>query len=76
MVEKKHKATHQRLRDGLLKNATIDMGEVDNVRRTDDKGRPLVTAIDLIMRSIRLCSLLIPLRPNPTTLSRCNVTHS
>jgi len=46
-----HKATHQRLRDGLLKNASVDMGEVDNARRTDDKGRPLVTAIDLIMRS-------------------------
>ena len=48
-----HKATHQRLRDGLFKNAGVDMGEVDNVRRTDDKGRPLATAIDLIMRSTR-----------------------
>jgi hypothetical protein len=48
-----HKATHQRLKDGLLKNATVDMpavGDVANsVRRTDDKGRPQLTAIDLIM---------------------------
>jgi hypothetical protein len=46
-----HQATHRRLKNGLLMNASIDMGAVDNVRRTDDKGRPLVTAIDLIMMS-------------------------
>jgi hypothetical protein len=46
-----HRATHQRLKDGLLKNASVTLGDVDNVRKTDDEGRPLVTAIDLIMRS-------------------------
>jgi hypothetical protein len=45
-----HKAMHRRLKDGLLRHASIDMGERDNsIRRTDEKGRLLVTAIDLIM---------------------------